>query len=48
LVAVATVAVDTAASLEGWLAAQDRRELVEPFTFVVALDGLLRLAHPWQ
>ena len=44
LVAVATVAVDTAASLDGWLAGRDRRELLEPFTFVVALHGLLRLA----
>lgn len=39
LVAVATVAVDTAASLDGWPAGRDRRELLEPFTFVVALDG---------
>jgi hypothetical protein len=44
LVAVAAAAVDTAASLERWLAGRDCRELVEPFTFVVALDGLLKLA----
>jgi hypothetical protein len=42
--AVDAVAVDARDSLDGWLAGRDRRELVEPFTFVVALDGLLRLA----
>jgi hypothetical protein len=41
---VDTVAVDTTASLDGWLAGRDRGELVEPFTFVVTLDGMLRLA----
>ncbi|MET7419136.1 hypothetical protein [Dactylosporangium sp. NPDC005555] len=44
LVRVDTVGVDTAATLARWLAGRDRGELVEPFTFVVALDGDLRLA----
>lgn len=43
-VRVDVVAVDTATALAGWLAGRDRAELVEPFTFVVALDGALRLA----
>jgi hypothetical protein len=43
-VAVDAVAVDTAAALDGWLAGRDRKDLLEPFTFVVALDGMLRLA----
>jgi hypothetical protein len=38
------VAVDTPAALAGWLARRERGELVEPFTFVVVLDGGLRLA----
>ncbi|MEU7873296.1 hypothetical protein [Dactylosporangium sp. NPDC049140] len=38
------VAVDTAAALAQWLARRDRGELAEPFTFVVAPDGELRLA----
>ncbi len=38
------VAIARATALAGWLAGRDRRELVEPFTFVVALDGELRLA----
>jgi hypothetical protein len=38
------VAVDTTTALARWLAGRDRGELVEPFTFVVALDGRLRLA----
>lgn len=38
------VAVDAPASLDAWLAGRDRGELLEPFTFVVALDGTLRLA----
>jgi hypothetical protein len=42
--AVDAVAVDTSASLDGWLGGRDRQELGEPFTFVVALDGVLRLA----
>jgi len=41
---VDAVAVDTTASLDGWLAGRDREELLEPLTFVVALDGMLRLA----
>ncbi|WP_432831382.1 hypothetical protein [Dactylosporangium sp. CA-092794] len=41
---VDAVAVETAAALARWLAERDRGELVEPFTFVVALDGGLRLA----
>ncbi|MEU8084181.1 hypothetical protein AB0B57_11250 [Micromonospora sp. NPDC049101] len=41
---VDVVAVDTTASLDGWLAQRDRKEVTEPFTFVVALDGTLRLA----
>ena len=32
------------ASLAGWLAGRGRGDLAEPFTFVVALDGVLRLA----
>lgn len=42
--AVDAVAVDTTASLDGWLAQRDREDVIEPFTFVVALDGMLRLA----
>ncbi|MFD0746091.1 hypothetical protein ACFQ1L_32775 [Phytohabitans flavus] len=38
------VVVAASAALDGWLAGRDRGELVEPFTFVIALDGSLRLA----
>jgi hypothetical protein len=38
------VAVDTATTLARWLAGRERSELLEPFTFVVAADGELRLA----
>jgi hypothetical protein len=41
---VDAVGVDTTATLARWLAGRDRGELAEPFTFVVALDGGLRLA----
>ncbi|MFJ3898478.1 hypothetical protein [Streptomyces sp. NPDC090083] len=36
--------VRSARDLDAWLAARDRAELAEPFTYVVDLDGLLRLA----
>ncbi|MEV6757644.1 hypothetical protein [Streptomyces sp. NPDC051214] len=36
--------IGSAADFERWVAAQPARELAEPFTFVVALDGVLRLA----
>src|SRR5690349_4898669 len=38
------VTVDSTAVLDRWLAGRDRAELDEPFTFVVALDGSLRVA----
>ncbi|MEV0128760.1 hypothetical protein AB0H83_09875 [Dactylosporangium sp. NPDC050688] len=38
------VAVDTVATLARWLAGRDRSERSEPFTFVVAPGGELRLA----
>jgi hypothetical protein len=38
------VAADTPAALARWLARRVRGDLAEPFTFVVALDGVLRLA----
>jgi len=41
---VDAVAVDAPAAVAGWLARRERRELAEPFTFVVTLDGVLRLA----
>jgi hypothetical protein len=44
VIAVDAVAVDAPASLDGWLAGRDRGDLAEPVTFVVALDGVLRLA----
>jgi len=44
VVAVDAVAVDALATLDGWLARRDPGELAEPVTFVVAVDGLLRLA----
>ncbi|RZU76575.1 hypothetical protein EV384_5240 [Micromonospora kangleipakensis] len=40
----AVAAIDTPASLDARLARRDRGDLVEPLTFVVALDGMLRLA----
>lgn len=43
-ITVDAVTVDTRAALDAWLAGRDRRELLEPFTFVVAEDGVLRLA----
>jgi hypothetical protein len=43
-VVVDAVAVDTDASLDGWLTRRGRGKLVEPITFVVGLDGMLRLA----
>jgi hypothetical protein len=43
-IATDAVEVDSPASLGRWLAGRDRRDLAEPFTFVVALDGVLRLA----
>ncbi|MFB9239990.1 hypothetical protein ACFFWC_31445 [Plantactinospora siamensis] len=42
--AVDVVAVDGSASLDGWLAGRGGGELAEPVTFVVDLDGVLRLA----
>ncbi len=44
MAAVGVVAVGAPASLDGWLTGRGRSELGEPFTFVVALDGILRLA----
>jgi hypothetical protein len=38
------VAVTTLGVLADWLSSRNRDERAEPFTFVVALDGLLRLA----
>jgi hypothetical protein len=38
------VVIEATASLDGWLAQWTRTELAEPFTFVVTLDGMLRLA----
>ncbi|MEU2702434.1 MULTISPECIES: hypothetical protein [Micromonospora] len=43
-VAVDAVTVDSIASLDEWLAGRDPGDLVEPVTFVVDLDGVLRLA----
>ncbi|HEX5534238.1 MAG TPA: hypothetical protein VFX33_10905 [Actinomycetales bacterium] len=43
-VAVDTAGVDAPASLDDWLAGRDRRELAEPLTFIISLDGMLRLA----
>lgn len=39
-----TVGVGTYAVLTEWLARRDHQELLEPFTFVVAGSGLLRVA----
>jgi len=36
--------VRSAADLDAWLTGRDKDELAEPFTYVVGLDGLLRLA----
>jgi hypothetical protein len=36
--------VRSAGDLDGWLAGRAEAELTEPFTYVVGLDGLLRLA----
>ncbi|MEU7793061.1 hypothetical protein AB0J77_23060 [Micromonospora tulbaghiae] len=44
VVAVDAVAVDSVASLDEWLTGRDRQDLAEPVTFVVDLDGVLRLA----
>jgi hypothetical protein len=44
VVAVDAVAVEEPALLDRWQAGRDRRDLAEPVTFVVALDGVLRLA----
>jgi hypothetical protein len=38
------VVVDARASLDAWLAERDRSDMGDPVTFVVALDGVLRLA----
>jgi hypothetical protein len=38
------VVVRSREALETWLASRDRTELTEPFTYVVDLTGLLRLA----
>ena len=38
------VVVRSRAALEAWLATRDRTEIFEPFTYVVDLTGLLRLA----
>jgi hypothetical protein len=43
-IAVDTVLADTPTALASWLGGRERSELVEPLTFVVALDGVLRLA----
>lgn len=40
----AAVTVDSPSELANWLAAQGRDDIDEPFTFVIALDGRLRLA----
>lgn len=36
--------VRSAADLDAWLTGREKAELAEPFTFVIGLDGLLRLA----
>src|SRR5262245_2322435 len=38
------VIVRSRAALDAWLATRDRTELKEPFTYVVALSGSLRVA----
>jgi hypothetical protein len=42
--AVDAVVAGTAAVLAAWLGRRHEREIAEPFTFVVALDGVLALA----
>ena len=42
-VAVDAVALDAPATLDGWLGRLDREERSEPVTFVITLDGMLRL-----
>ncbi len=42
--AVDVVVVTSQADVDRWLAARDARDLAEPFTFVVDLHGILRLA----
>ncbi|MEU7951717.1 hypothetical protein AB0B62_11065 [Micromonospora chalcea] len=44
VVAVDAVTVHSIASLDEWLAGRDPGDLDEPVTFVVDLDGMLRLA----
>ena len=44
VLAMDTVAASTPAALTSWLARRDRGELREPLTYIVALDGALRLA----
>ncbi|WP_437087535.1 hypothetical protein [Streptomyces sp. enrichment culture] len=36
--------IGSAADFDGWVAEQPAEELAEPFTFVVGVDGVLRLA----
>ncbi|MFJ3759680.1 hypothetical protein [Streptomyces sp. NPDC090080] len=36
--------IGSATAFDGWIAEQPAAELTEPFTFVVGLDGVLRLA----
>ena len=43
-ITVESVGASTPAALGRWLAGRERSELVEPFTFVVTLDGVLWLA----
>jgi hypothetical protein len=43
VVAVDAAVLDASATLDRWLAGLDREERSEPVTFVVALDGMLRL-----
>src|SRR4051812_11915950 len=40
----ASATVDGQADLDRWLAAQSRRDAADPFTFVVTVDRVLRLA----
>lgn len=44
VIAVDTVTAGTSAALAGWLAGRELGECVEPLTFVVLVDGVLRLA----
>lgn len=43
-IALDAVAVDTPSALDEWLAGREPADLAEAMTFVVSLDGLLRLA----